>query len=118
MIEKINRDLDDLTPLDARNSLLIDPMEYKDVKTLQGKSYPMSTYSRRSSSPIQPYRDETPPPRRARAPNDSSENLVGSAAKMGRSHDRSTSRESGHFHPSLSEREPTVPDMRYHGQAY
>ncbi len=27
--EKLNRDLDNLTPLDARNSLLMDPSEYK-----------------------------------------------------------------------------------------
>jgi len=117
--EKLNRDLDDLTPLDARNSLLIDPIDYKDVKTLHGKSYPMSTYSRRSSSPIAPYRDETPPPRRAENVRDSSENLVRSAAKMGHSHNRSTSRESDGMSPSMVNREPTVPYMGYRpGQAY
>jgi len=117
--DKINRDLDDLTPLDARNSLLIDPMEYKDVKTLDGKSCPMSTYGRRSSSPIAPYRDETPPPGRARYARDSSENLVGSAAKIGHSHNRSTSRESDGMSPSPVNRQPTVPDMGYRpGQAY
>jgi len=116
--EKINRDFDDLTPLDARNSLLIDPMDYKDVKTLQGKSYPMSTYSRRSSSPLPPYRDETPPPRRPRGARDSSENLVGSAAKMGHSHNRSTSRDSEGLSPPPVNRQPTVPNMGYHGQAY
>ena len=114
--EKINRDLDDLTPLDARNSLLIDPMEYKDVKNFQGKSYPLSTYSRRSSSPFTPYRDETPPPRRARGIRDSSENLVSSAAKMG--HRRSISRESDGVSPPPIDRQPTVPNMGYHGQAY
>jgi hypothetical protein len=30
--EKLNRDLDNLTPLDARNSLLMDPSDYKDSR--------------------------------------------------------------------------------------
>ena len=116
--EKINRDLDDLTPLDARNSLLIDPMEYRDVKTLQGKSYAMSTYSRRSSSTLPPYRDETTPPRKQRGDRESSENLVGSAARMGHSYHRSASRESDSRSPPPMERQPMVPNMGYHGQAY
>lgn len=117
--EKINRDLDDLTPLDARNSLLIDPMDYKDVKNFDAKSYPMGAYSgRRSSSPMPPYRDETPPPRQNRGARDSSENLVGSAAKMGYSHERSTSRDSDGLSPPPVGREPTIPNLGYRGQAY
>ena len=117
--ERFNRDLDDLTPLDARNSLLIDPTEYKDVKNPQGKSYPLSTYSsRRSYDTVQPYRDETPPPRRPRGADESSENLVNSAAEMGYGHDRSASGESDVVNSPSARRQPTIPNMDYRGQAY
>ncbi|KAL1310822.1 hypothetical protein AAFC00_001059 [Neodothiora populina] len=36
--EKLNRDLDDLTPLDARNSLLMDPMLLADAKGAHSKA--------------------------------------------------------------------------------
>ena len=115
--ERLNRDFDDLTPLDARNSLLIDPTEYKDVKNPQAKSYPLSTYSsRRSYDMVQPYRDETPPPRRPRGADESSENLVRSAADMG--HDRSASQESDVVNSPSTRRQPTIPNMDYRGQAY
>ena len=117
--ERFNRDLDDLTPLDARNSLLIDPTEYKDVKNPQGKSYPLSTYSsRRSYDTVQPYRDETPPPRRPRGADESSENLVNSAAEMGYGHDRSASGESDAVNSPSTRRQPKIPNMDYRGQAY
>lgn len=117
--ERINRDLDDLTPLDARNSLLIDPTEYTDVKNPQAKSYPMSAYSsRRSYDTVQPYRDETPPPRHPRGADESSENLVSSAADMGYGQDRTVSRgRDGASSPS-ARRQPTLPNMGYRGQAY
>lgn len=117
--ERINRDLDDLTPLDARNSLLIDPTDYKDVKNPQAKSYPLSTYSRRRSyDTVQPYRDETPPPRRPRGADESSENLVSSAADMGYGLDRDVSRESDGANSPFTRRQPTIPKTDYHGQAY
>ena len=118
-IERINRDLDDLTPLDARNSLLIDPTDYKDVKNPQAKSYPLSTYSsRKSYDTVQPYRDETPPPRRPQGAHESSENLVSSAADMGYKHDRSVSRESDGASSRSTRWQPTIPNLDYHGQAY
>jgi hypothetical protein len=117
-IEKINRDLDDLTPLDARNSLLIDPIDYTDTKNPSAKAYPLSTYTRRTSSTMAPYRDETPPPRRTRGMNESTENLVSSASSMGHRHNRSTSRESDGLSPPPVGRQPTVPDMGYRGGAY
>ena len=120
--EKVNRDLDNLTPLDARNSLLMDPIEYRDVKDPQAKGYPLSTYSRRTSyDAIKPYRDETPPPPpRQWGAHESSENLVGGAADVGHSRDRSTSRESDGLSAPHVDRQPTVPviDMGYRGQAY
>lgn len=116
--ERINRDLDDLTPLDARNSLLINPTDYKDVKNPQ--NFPLSSYpSRRSDDTVQPYRDETPPPsRRPRGAGESSETLVDAAADMGYGHDRSVSRRSEGASSPFAMRQPTVPDMGYRGQAY
>ena len=118
-LEKVNRDLDNLTPLDARNSLLMDPMEYRDIKDPQVKGYPLSTYSRRSSyDVVKPYRDDTPPPQRQFGAHESSENLVGSAAGMGHTDGRSINRESDGLRLPPMGREPTVPDVGLRGQAY
>ncbi|KAL8760248.1 MAG: hypothetical protein Q9199_000147 [Rusavskia elegans] len=88
LAEKLNRDLDNLTPLDARNSLLMDPADYRDAKNPQVGGYPLSTYSTRTSyEGSRPYRDETPPPR-PWGRRESLENLAGSAASIGRSHER------------------------------
>ncbi|KAL8840928.1 MAG: hypothetical protein Q9170_001121 [Blastenia crenularia] len=117
LVEKLNRDLDNLTPLDARNSLLMDPAEYKDAKNPQARGYPMSTYSNQTSyDAVRPYRDETPPPRPWGR--ESTENLVNSAASLGRRHERSTSRDSGVASPPPLTRGPTVPDVGdYRGRA-
>ncbi|KAL9611961.1 MAG: hypothetical protein Q9167_003401 [Letrouitia subvulpina] len=116
--EKLNRDLDNLTPLDARNSLLMDPAEYKDVKNPQVKAYPMSTYSGRNSDDVmRPYRDETPS--RSWGRQESSENLISSAASLGHRHQRSSSRESEGVSPPPMARQPTVPNViDYRGRAY
>ncbi|KAL8720996.1 MAG: hypothetical protein Q9225_002236 [Loekoesia sp. 1 TL-2023] len=117
--EKLNRDLDNLTPLDARNSLLMDPADYKDVKNSQARAYPMSTYSNRTSyDAVRPYRDETPPSR-SWGRRESTENLVSSAASLGHRHERSNSRDSGAMTPPPLTRDPTVPDLGdYRGRAY
>ncbi|KAI4201680.1 MAG: hypothetical protein LQ348_001613 [Seirophora lacunosa] len=117
--EKANRDLDNLTPLDARNSLLMDPADYKDAKNPQVRGYPLSTYSSRTSyDAVRPYRDETPPPRPwGRC--ESSENLVSSAASLGHRHERSFSRESDETSPPPLSRGPTIPDLdESRGRAY
>ncbi|KAI4223246.1 MAG: hypothetical protein L6R36_005565 [Xanthoria steineri] len=115
--EKLNRDLDTLTPLDARNSLLMDPADYRDAKNPQVGSYPLSTYSTRTSyEGSRPYRDETPPQHSWRR-RESSENLVGSAASIGRSYDRR--RESDDGSPFPQTRQPTLPEFGDHrGRAY
>ncbi|KAL8682540.1 MAG: hypothetical protein Q9186_001393 [Xanthomendoza sp. 1 TL-2023] len=117
--ERLNRDLDNLTPLDARNSLLMDPADYKDAKKAHVGGYPMSTYSSRTSyDAVRPYRDETPPPR-PWGRGESSENLVSSAASIGQRHERSGSRESDDANPLPQTRLPTVPDLGdYRGRAY
>ncbi|KAL8694281.1 MAG: hypothetical protein Q9218_001049 [Villophora microphyllina] len=106
--EKLNRDLDNLTPLDARNSLLMDPAEYKDAKNPHVRGYPMSTYSSRTSYDApRSYRDETPPPR-TWGRRESTENLVNSAASLGHRHERSRSRDSFGASPPPIMREPTL----------
>ncbi|KAL8913615.1 MAG: hypothetical protein Q9171_001580 [Xanthocarpia ochracea] len=120
--EKVNRDLDNLTPLDARNSLLMDPADYRDGKNPHVGVYPMSTYSSRASDDVvRPYRDETPPPRRW-GQRESSENLVTSAASIGGRHESTISRESddasppsattpGSFNMQLQPREDCVTSL-------
>ncbi|KAL8710799.1 MAG: hypothetical protein Q9220_004602 [cf. Caloplaca sp. 1 TL-2023] len=118
--ENVNRDLDNLTPLDARNSLLMDPADYKDAKHAQLRGYPMGTYSNRASlDGGRPYRDETSPPR-LWGQRESTENLVSSAASFGRQrHERSFSRDSNGLSPPPLAREPTVPALGdYRGRAY
>ncbi|KAL8772185.1 MAG: hypothetical protein Q9209_002620 [Squamulea sp. 1 TL-2023] len=113
--EKVNRDLDNLTPLDARNSLLMDPADYRDAKNPHVGEYPMSTYSGRSSyDAVRRYRDETSP--RPWGRGESSENLVSSAASLGRRHERDDSDDANPYPPT---RQPMVPDFGdYRGQAY
>jgi hypothetical protein len=113
--EKLARDLDNLTPLDARNSMLMEPMSQKntsykapiisdspfatsrDTKGQYGAvplrpESPDSRLGRSTSRPAEPYRDH------------SSDNLVSGAAGMGyRDHSEARSRE------------PRLPDM--YGQA-
>lgn len=119
--EKLNRDLDNLTPLDARNSLLMDPVDYKDVKDAKG--FPLTAYAGRSSVDVlRPYRDELSPPASRGRPGykreESTDHLVSSAASMG--HYRSVSRDSFQSNtPPAAARQPTVPDVySYPGRAY
>lgn len=122
--EKLNRDLDNLTPLDARNSLLMDPVDYRDIKDSQTKGYPLSAYDSRTSVDAlrPPYRDETPSARpgwsRVRS-EESTDYLVSSAASMGgRGHRRKSSDSFGSSVPSIG-RQPTVPNMgALPGRAY
>lgn len=118
--EKLQRDLDNLTPLDARNSLLMDPVDHEDIKGPHATGYPMSTYGSRSSFDVaRPYRDQTPPPRPWRRAQDSSDNLVSSAASMGHRHQRSTSHDSDSVRSLSAVRRPTIPDIEgTHGRAY
>ncbi|PQE19965.1 transient receptor potential ion channel protein [Rutstroemia sp. NJR-2017a BVV2] len=101
--EKLNRDLDNLTPLDARNSLLMDPTKMPmsssdstyghDQKYPYGHDHAVDSYM---NEPANPY--DRPSSR---------ENLVSGAAP-----------------PGTSGREPTVPNMGggngggYRGMAY
>ena len=102
--QKLNRDLDTLTPLDARNSLLRDPVLYnKDKKISYVRSYPLETL----------HRNKTLSTRRWNGPEGSeTTGLANSAAPMGAHGSRND------LSPESDERQPTVPDLEhYRGRA-
>jgi len=112
--EKLNRDLDNLTPLDARNSLLMEPMSqqhtaYQGVPPVAGPfTDPKGRYDpvpHRSESPT--FTDTTGFTRPSRFNRDEgNEHLVSSAASMGR-RDRSMSSS------SPPDRQPRLPDLDF-----
>ena len=144
-VEKLSRDLDNLTPLDARNSLLIDPRCYPtDAKLAKGPlvaEYPAGrsppktdSLSRVSSETrynphLERFRDQSSMgaarlTRLDRKPRTrgSGVSLVGSAAGMGYTRDRSGSQASVDSHlgfgsspppPSMGPigRQPTLPNV-------
>jgi len=114
--EKFNRDFDDLTPLDARNSLLMEPMAQKG---LDGGAHKAAVVS---AAPFGDHKGRYDPvPARAQSPavasqrslsrpsrferDSDQDRLVSSAASMGHRDDRSVSRSPG--------RQPTLPDVGY-----
>jgi len=103
--EKLNRDLDNLTPLDARNSFLLGSKDQKDSST----GYVMGPYnSRKTYEPI-------PKTHGRWDSQDSTDDLVGSAAGIGL-RERSSSRGPEGYNPTrFSNRAPTVSDLGYQG---
>ncbi|KAJ5668782.1 hypothetical protein N7462_009852 [Penicillium macrosclerotiorum] len=106
--EKANQDLDDLTPLDARESLLIDHPAKRDFTEMSKFNF---------TGPYEPYRDN---PKHHRGSTESKDNLVYS--DYGVAHDRNhspeprpDSRHSGRRSPSLEGRHPTTAGF---GMAY
>ncbi|KAK3707034.1 hypothetical protein LTR37_012366 [Vermiconidia calcicola] len=116
--EKINRDLDNLTPLDARNSLLMEPMSQQNTSYKSGTAptLPFSDQKGRYDPvplrPESPARTESTYSRQPRFQREEShDNLVSSAASMGRRDERSLSR-------SPPTREPQLPSFDFqYGQA-
>lgn len=101
--EKANRDLDDLTPLDARESLLIEHPPKRDITEMSKFNF---------TGPYEPYRDH---PHRPDSTG-SHERLV--YADYGVAHSRNFSHESRHSgrrSPSLEGRHPTTAG---YGMAY
>ena len=113
---KLERDLDDLTALDPRNSLLMEPMAQKggDSTMYKGPAVAPAPFSDRKGryDPVPP-RDQSPavgsqrsfsrPSRFARE--DDGDYLVSSAASMGRRDERSVSRS--------PDRQPTLPNVGF-----
>jgi len=123
--EKLNRDLDNLTPLDARNSLLMDPTEYKGAA---GYRAPMVSANRLSAlNPISdrgytpvPGSEHTFPDRPPLVRNGTQDPLLNDATGFGaelghdrsRSHDRSFSDDQSTSPPES--RPPRLPSMHLH----
>lgn len=104
-LEKLSQDLDNLTPLDARNSLLMKPPPLrKDTFTTT------TTREHPHYNPYPIYRDEIPTPYNSgRGRRDSRERLIPSAAGMPYSNlplERSTSADSRGL-----QRQPTIPNV-------
>lgn len=102
-LEKANRDLDDLTPLDARESLLIEHPPKRDFAEMSKFNF---------TGPYEPYRDHPDRPDST----GSKERLV--YADYGVAHSRNSSEESRHSgrrSPSLEGRHPTTAG---YGMAY
>jgi len=98
--EKLNRDLDNLTPLDARNSLLMEPTEYKSsVREPHVAEHPFN--NRKSYTPV-------PPTDMSR------EYLLSDAASMG---SRAMHQRDRSMSPN---RAPAIPpmDFAYRGRGY
>jgi hypothetical protein len=89
--EKLNRDLDNLTPLDARNSLLMDPSRPMNTAYDHDPKHPLVKQGSSDSfmnEPANPYANATPlrpytPQHRVMDSTDSRENLVAGAAPLG-----------------------------------
>ncbi|KAI9808724.1 MAG: hypothetical protein M1825_003876 [Sarcosagium campestre] len=106
--EKLHRDLDNLTPLDPRNSLLMDPVS--NPKAPLVSEDPVVQDGRRS--PFVPYRDSTPPGARPyNARRESGSGLLTTAAPMPYSHNRTVSGESMGGSPPPVSRQPTLPNI-------
>ncbi|KAI9924515.1 hypothetical protein ASPWEDRAFT_110234 [Aspergillus wentii DTO 134E9] len=106
--EKMNRDMDDLTPLDARESLLIEHPQRKEFTEMSNFNF---------TGPYEPYRDQVYPKSRS-SPTGSTERLVETEDHVDNRHGRSLSRESSHSrdsHGSPDGRHPTTPG---YGLAY
>ncbi|KAA8650006.1 hypothetical protein EYZ11_005010 [Aspergillus tanneri] len=106
--EKLNRDMDDLTPLDARESLLMDHPPHKNYAE-------MSKFNH--TGPYEPYRDQHEPTLR-HSPTASTDRLVGPGYGQDNRPGRSLSRGSGgsrESHVSLDGRKATTPG---YGLAY
>lgn len=97
-LENANKDLDDLTPLDARESLLIDHPPKRDFTEMSKFNF---------TGPYEPYRDH---PMHRSDSTGSNDRLV--YADYGVAHGRSHSQES---RSSLEGRKPTAPG---YGMAY
>lgn len=102
LIEKANRDIDDLTPLDARDSLLMDHPQRKQYAEMSNFNF---------TGPYESYRDE---PKRAGSPGSNErDRLVHN--DYGVAHGRSISPDSHHSRSSIEGRRPTAPG---YGMAY
>lgn len=90
LLDKMNRDLDDLTPLDARESLLMEHPPRKDFAEMSKFNF---------TGPYEPYRDQHDSKSR-HSPTGSTDRLVDSSYPLEDINGRSISRESRRSHDS------------------
>lgn len=95
--EKMDRDIDDLTPLDARQSLLMENPPRKEYAEMAKFNY---------TGPYGPYKDQV---QVHSSPRGSTDNLVGAGDLESGHIGRSESRQSRDSHSSVEGREPTKP---------
>ncbi|KAK8153145.1 hypothetical protein IWX90DRAFT_82085 [Phyllosticta citrichinensis] len=113
--EKLNRDLDNLTPLDARNSLLMDPTEYKGARgsiIAHAKGYdpvPMQEGLVKPSPSPSPYGSGT------HTRSTSHENLLYGAAPMPDDHHAASGGADSRSRSPPRERAPRLPDIETGG---
>lgn len=101
-VEKSKQDIDNLTTLDARNSLLMDPPPHKS------DSQEMSKFN--FTGPYEPYRDQQLP--RSHKATESTDHLIPYADdSVDHQRSRSLSRDSFGRDPSPDPRQPTLPTM-------
>jgi hypothetical protein len=100
------RDLDNLTPLDARNSLLMDPQEYKSSKVPAPYGQPHNGYD---AVPLVDQQTGYTGPRQF----SDRENLLSDAASFQTSHTRGLSAERSHS--DADSRAPRLPDVNFNG---
>ncbi|KAJ5972429.1 uncharacterized protein N7479_002347 [Penicillium vulpinum] len=100
--EKANRDIDDLTPLDARDSLLMDHPQRKEYAEMSNFNF---------TGPYESYRDE--PKRPGSNGSNERDGLVRN--DYGVAHGRSASPDSHRSRSSIEDRRPTAPG---YGMAY
>lgn len=100
--EKMGRDIDDLTPLDARESLLMDHPPRKDYAEMSKFNF---------TGPYAPYRDQHPyDPKMRQSPTGSTDRLVESGYAVDPTHGRSLSRDSRPSRDGSPDgRHPTAP---------
>jgi hypothetical protein len=111
--EKLNRDFDNLTPLDNRESILMEPQPYKfsppkHQRDLSGVTLNNLAY--------EPFRGQGGEKSRLGRREYSSDHLVSSAASMGKHAERTESRGGVSYRsvsPQPAEREPTLPQVGY-----
>ncbi|KAF2455329.1 hypothetical protein BDY21DRAFT_289753 [Lineolata rhizophorae] len=118
--EKLNRDLDNLTPLDARNSLLMDPTEYKGARASTASLNPPGAASRAGYDPVPPtdmaYPYGGPGAGHRRFGSRSGDGLLNDAASMGAASSRYEDRSGT---PSgAGGRAPRLPDVELGGSGY
>jgi Transient receptor potential (TRP) ion channel len=112
--EKLNRDLDNLTPLDNRESILMEPQPYKFSPPKHQRDLSGVTLNNPAYEPFRGQGGEKS--RLSTRREDSSDFLVSSAASMGKQNERTVSRGSASYRsvsPAPAEREPTLPRVGY-----